>query len=258
MCLDPCLAVDCGGHGSCAAGACVCEGDWTGDVCNTGPIGIGATIRIDASQSTEAANIADNDLTTSDAFEYGATLFNGRPGFNTDGASVFFDNVQLNAAATFFAVVQSDANTGANKGLRNWGCVFWHGEHDQDFGLEQVSNSGNMNMQTRNDNSGCLIPNVHDVPTIWSGRIDAAGRVFAKITNDLGSSLKVQSTGSCQGTAGGRPSPGLKRLAIGSNRNDDRAEKFNGLVAELIYYNTPLTDADMQATEAALFEKWLA
>ena len=35
--VNPCANVNCGSHGSCSAGACVCTGGWTGTLCQTAP-----------------------------------------------------------------------------------------------------------------------------------------------------------------------------------------------------------------------------
>ena len=49
----------------------------------------------------------------------------------------------------------------------------------------------------------------------------------------------------------------MKRVAVGSNAIN-RNEKFNGLVAELMYFNSALTEEEMQQVEVDLFHKWLA
>ena len=37
--IDPCVGVDCGAHGICSGGTCFCESGYTGDRCTTGTTG---------------------------------------------------------------------------------------------------------------------------------------------------------------------------------------------------------------------------
>jgi len=121
-----------------------------------------------------------------------------------------------------------------------------------------------MNFKTRNDNKGCLIDYDPDVPTIWSARIDANGRRFLKTINSGGVKKEEKIKGTCGGSGKGvapepvrqerRPAPGNKKLTIGGN---DAGYQFNGLIAELIYYNRAVSDAEMAAITDSLYNKWL-
>lgn len=174
---------------------------------------------------------------------------NGHPAWDMNNQCFYTPSVQLNTEATIF-IVSTVKNT-----ITSWGCQFWHGDHDSDFGVEQMAYGTNqMNLQSYNDNTGCLIPYTIDEPVVWSGRTNSDARTFWKTTWVNGVASKE--TESATGSSNGRPSAGIKRVTIGGNGDRGCGEKFNGIIGELIYYNSALSDVEMQSVTDGLFAKW--
>ena len=119
--------------------------------------------------------------------------------------------------------------------------------------IERMSNGGNFQLQTCNDNSGAQFSYNMNTPTIWSGRYTSSGttRTFWKTTNDGSGSASTQTTTASQNCIGA----GSKRIRVGCSDVDER---FNGYYSEVLYYNAALSDEQMQAITDHLYNKWLA
>jgi len=210
----------------------------------------GMTLHLDASTGNAPEDISGNNVALTGASAVGVPTadISGRNAWDFQGHCFTSELVQLNSEATIF-IVSTPRNN-----IQTWGCQFWHGDHDMDFGVEQMSNDRKMNLQSYNDNQNCLIDYDRDVPAVWSGRTNSSARTFWKTTF---SSSPLKETATASGSSGGRPKPGLKTFSIGGN-NRGCSEKFNGYIGELIYYNQGLSDAEMQQITDSLVQKWLA
>ena len=197
---------------------------------------------------------------------------NGKPAWDLQGTGMHtgsgandVGNQQLNRDATIFIVSMNFGHgSGANQ-MKDWGSQFHHGGRDSDFIVElsggsqyslssgQPYDGTRMNLQTSNDNNNVLIAFEPSTPELWSGRITTAGkRTFWRTTrNSDGTATRdeVEYTGS------NGISAGLSAIYVGKS---ERNEAFNGYMSELVYYNSALTDAQMEQMTSLLFGKWLA
>lgn len=212
----------------------------------------GVTLHLDASAHTSPTDSSPNAWTL--GYERGAAtttsanLVNGKPGWDMQGRCLYVNNVQLNTQATLFVVSVTRSNLAAT-----WANQFTHGSRDKDVVLERNSGTGDMHLQSCDDNLGANLAYSLNTPTIWSGRYQTSGtkRIFWKTTrSSSGSPSKVTTSANTNCI-----SAGSKRIRIGCS---DAGELFNGHYSEVIYYNTALSDTQMQAVTDGLFNKWLA
>lgn len=178
-------------------------------------------------------------------------LVNELPAMNFySGKGFFRAGVPLNTEVTVLMAIRYSSAIG------NWGNFMHHGQHDDDWSMRKSDRSnpvGKIGFHTNNDNQRVMNSLVNDMTYVLVGRLRTStgnslvdywaypktGDEFVVLNADLG---PKSITG------------GSKTLYVGTS---DVAEASNGMIGEILYYNTALSDSALSVAADYLRNKWL-
>jgi hypothetical protein len=168
------------------------------------------------------------------------TTINSVPAFNFNPNRGFLcNNVPLSTPITIFLVVTYKSIA------QLWGSFMHHGDRDYDWAIEKFYDSNDITFQSNNDNSGVKTPLQNDKNYILVGRIVGNERQFWVYSDTLPPiyirNLIVSITA------------GNKTLYVGKS---NIGESCNSIIGEILYYNSSLSDNDINNNVKYLQNKW--
>jgi uncharacterized protein YjbI with pentapeptide repeats len=163
--------------------------------------------------------------------------FNSARGFTVN-------SVPLSSAITIFMVIKYSTN------ISNWGSFMHHGDRDTDWAIERNSwpnalTSHNIQFQSNNVNGPPELSTTNNVNYILIGRINGSTREFWKYSD-------TEALGFASGS-GVSIATGNKTIYVGKSDNN---EGCNSTIGEILYYNSSLSDANLNTTLVYLQNKW--
>lgn len=170
------------------------------------------------------------------------TTINSKSAFNfNSNRGLMCNDVPLSTQITIFIVITNKDIEGTPWG---YGSFVHHGHRDTDWAIERVNTSDFISFQSNNDDfSKVLVQN--DKNYIIVGRIVGNTRQIWAYSETL--SPQNASGGTVTITAGN------KSLYVGKSENN---EPCNSIIGELLYYNAPLHDDDVNQNVEYLKNKW--
>ena len=153
-------------------------------------------------------------------------------------------SVPLSSAITIFMVIKYSTNIG------NWGSFMHHGDRDTDWAIERNSwpnamTSHNIQFQSNNVNGPPELSTTNNVNYILIGRINGSSREFWRYSD-------TEALGFASGS-GVSIATGNKTIYVGKSDNN---EACNSTIGEILYYNSSLSDANLNTTLVYLQNKW--
>lgn len=173
------------------------------------------------------------------------TTINSVTAFDFNSGKGFIKtSVPLSSEITVFMVMKYSTNIG------DWGSFMHHGHRDSDWAIERNSwnnaiTTHNVQFQSNNVNGPPELSTSNNVNYILIGRISGSTREFWRYsdTETLGFS-----TGSGVSIATGN-----KTIYVGKSEIN---ESCNSTIGEILYYNSSLSDANLNTTLVYLQNKW--
>jgi hypothetical protein len=171
------------------------------------------------------------------------TTINSVPAFNFNPNGGFIsNNVPLSTPITIFIVITYKNIAGT------WGNFIHHGHRDTDWAVEKIEASNFINFQSNNDNDNVKIQMQNDKNYILVGRIVKDVRQFWAYSDTL-PPVYVEKNSSISITAGN------KTLYVGKSDNN---EACNSIIGEILYYNSSLSDSNVNTNVKYLQNKWFS
>jgi hypothetical protein len=164
----------------------------------------------------------------------------------SSGARLSTAPFALTTDVTVFAVVHHRVPAA-------WGAIAHHGSRDNDWSMEQNSDTGDPNtlhLQTNNDNVNMDLTLVANTSYVLAGRFAGNERYFSATTFAGTSPSPVSITDVSHSITAGS-----KQLFVGTS---DNGEASNAFIGELVYYNRALNDAERDAVIDYLRRLWPA
>jgi hypothetical protein len=138
--------------------------------------------------------------------------------------------------------------------IGSWGNFMHHGDHDYDWSIRRNYNSNFIQMHTDNNNDSALnVPVSNNNIYVMVGRITQSGG-----STNLVESWLYNKTGASNSTSNIIPKSivaGNKTLYVGGS---DVNEYSNSVIGEIMYYNSSLSNSDLQTAVTYMKDKWFA
>jgi hypothetical protein len=138
--------------------------------------------------------------------------------------------------------------------IGSWGNFMHHGDHDYDWSIRRNYNSNFIQMHTDNNNDSALnVPVSNNNIYVMVGRITQSGG-----STNLVESWLYNKTGASNSTSNTIPKSivaGNKTLYVGGS---DVNEYSNSVIGEIMYYNSSLSNSDLQTAVTYMKDKWFA